>query len=190
MQRIHPYVLVTLAAAATLGAFGVGSVAADGGAPPCAGADLSGLFYKVPGSAGAGQISYALRIRNRSSRACFVSGLPRLQLLGRTGKLLPTHVWPAHPGALAAIRMLLPPGKYAVATARFSPDVPGLGEQVRGACELTAFRARVGPPGGGSGTFVVRLAPPTPVCEKGRMVFSVFTATRTVHLVTAGGRPS
>lgn len=190
MQRTRRYVFVTLAAAATLGAFGVGSGAADGGAPPCTGADLSGLFYAVQGSAGAGQISYALRIRNRSSRACFVSGLPRLELLGRTGKLLPTHVWPAHPGALAAIRVLLAPGKYAVATARFSPDVPGLGEQVRGACELKAFRARVWPPGGGSGSFVARLAPPTPVCEKGRLVFSVFTAMRIVHLATAGERPS
>lgn len=157
------------------------SVAAEAGVPPCAGADMSGLFYVVPGSAGAGQITYALRLRNRSARACFVSGLPRLQLLGRTGKLLPTHVWPAHPGALAAIRVLLAPGKYAVATARFSPDVPGAGEQVSGPCEPKAFRARVWPPGGGSGSFVVRLAPPTPVCEKGRLVFSAVSIQLT-HL--------
>jgi hypothetical protein len=105
-----------------------------------------------------------------------------MQLLGRTGKTLPTRVWPAHPGALAAVRVVLAPGRSAVATARFSPDVPGPGEQVAGACEPTAFRARVGPPGGGSGTFVVSLAPPTPVCEKGRLVFSVFTAPRGAHL--------
>ena len=107
-----------VAVAATVG---VASVAADSGASPCSAADMSGLFYAIQGSAGAGQITYALRLRNRSIHACFVSGLPRLQLLGRTGKLLPTRVWPAHPGALATIRVVLAPGKYAVATARFSP---------------------------------------------------------------------
>jgi hypothetical protein len=111
-------------------------------------------------------------MQNRSARACFVSGLPRLRLLGRTGKPLPTRVWPAHPGALTAIRVVLAPGRAAVATARFSPDVPGASEQVAGPCEPTAFRARVWPPGGGSGSFVVRVAPPTPVCERGRLVFS------------------
>lgn len=142
---------------------------------------MSGLFYAIPGSAGAGQISYALRLRNRSKHACFVSGLPRLQLLGRTGKLLPTHVWPAHPGAQSAIRVVLAPGKYAVATARFSPDVPGVGEQVKGPCEPKAFRARVWPPGGGTGSFVVPVSPPTPVCEKGRLVFSAVGIVRISH---------
>ena len=189
MIGVRSRVFGALAAAVAAGAIGV-SAAASSGVPPCAGADLSGLFYAVQGSAGAGQISYLLRIKNRSLRACSVSGLPRMQLLGRTGRRLLTRVWPAHPGALAAVRVVLAPGKYAVATARFSPDVPGLGEQVAGACELTAFRARIGPPGGGSGTFLVPNAPPTPVCEKGRLVLSVFTAMRIVHLATTGGRPS
>lgn len=142
---------------------------------------MTGLFYAVPGSAGAGQITYALRLRNSSTRACFVSGLPRLRLIGRTGKLLPTRVWPAHPGALTAVRVLLSPGKVALATARFSPDVPGVGEQARGPCEPKAFRAKVWPPGGGSGSFVVRLAPPTSVCEKGRLVFSAVSAVQVSH---------
>lgn len=174
-------ILAALAVAAAVSAFAVSDIAADSGAPPCAGADMTGLFHVVPGSAGAGQITYALRLRNRSSRACFVSGLPRLQLLGRTGKRLPARVWPAHPGALAAIRVLLAPGRYAVATARFSPDVPGVGEQVAGPCEPTAFRARVWPPGGGSGSFVVAMAPPTPVCEKGRLVFSAVGIVKISH---------
>lgn len=171
-------VCAVVAVAATVG---VASVAADAGAPPCSGADMSGLFSAIPGSAGAGQITYALRLRNRSMHACFVSGLPRLQLLGRTGKLLPTRVWPAHPGALAAIRVLLAPGKYAVATARFSPDVPGVGEQVKRPCEPKAFRARVWAPGGGTGSFVVPVTPPTPVCEKGRLVFSAVSTTVASH---------
>jgi hypothetical protein len=169
-----------LAAVLTAAVFSVSS-GASSDVLPCAGADMSGLFYAVPGSAGAGQISYALRLRNRSKHACFVSGLPRLQLLGRTGKLLPTHVWPAHPGALAAIRVVLAPRKYAVATARFSPDVPGVGEQVRGPCEPKAFRARVWPPGGGTGSFVVPIAPPTPVCETGRLVFSAVSTVVVNH---------
>lgn len=167
-----------LAAAA---AFGV-SPGASSYVPPCGGADMSGLFSAVPGSAGAGQISYALRLRNRSKHACFVSGLPRLQLLGKTGRPLPTHVWPAHPGALAAIRVALAPGRSAYATARFSPDVPGVGEQVSGPCESKAFRARVWPPGGGTGSFVVPVSPPTPVCEKGRLVFSAVSTAVVQHL--------
>ena len=169
-----------LAAVVTAAAFSVSSGAGSDVAP-CAGADMSGLFSAIPGSAGAGQISYALRLRNRSKHACFVSGLPRLQLLGKTGKRLPTRVWPAHPGALAAIRVVLAPGKYSVATARFSPDVPGVGEQVAGPCEPKAFRARVWPPGGGTGSFVVPIAPPTPVCEKGRLVFSAVSTVVVQH---------
>ena len=181
MSRARSVVLLATAVAAVAAALGAVSVSADSGASPCTGADLTGLFSAVPGSAGAGQITYVLRLRNRSARACFVSGLPRLRLLGRTGKLLPTHVWPAHPGALAAIRVLLAPGRYAYATARFSPDVPGVGEQVAGPCELRAYRARVWPPGGGTGSFVVPIAPPTPVCEKGRLVFSAVSFVQVTH---------
>lgn len=181
MTRVRVRALAALVATAALSAFAASAVAADSGAPPCDGADMSGLFYAVPGSAGAGQITYTLRLRNRSLSSCFVSGLPRLQLLGRTGKRLPTRVWPAHPGALAAVRVLLMPRELSQATARFSPDVPGVGEQVAGPCELTAFRARVWPPGGGSGSFVVALAPPTPACEKGRLVFSAVSVVRTSH---------
>jgi Protein of unknown function (DUF4232) len=173
-------VALAIAIAVTAGAVGAGTGSSSSVAP-CSRADLSGLFYAVPGSAGAGQTSYALRIRNRSSRACFVSGLPRVQLLSRTGRRLPTRVWPAHRGALAAVRVVLAPKRYAFATARFSPDVPGPGEQARGPCEPTAFRARIGPRGGGSGSFLVAIAPPTPVCEKGRLVFSVFTAMLITH---------
>ena len=181
MSDARTKALAVLAVASVASAIAVSGVAADSGAPPCAGADMSGLFYVVTGSAGAGQITYALRLRNRSSHACFVSGLPRLQLLGRTGKRLPTRVWPAHPGALTAIRVLLAPGRYSVATARFSPDVPGVGEQHAGPCEPAAFRARVWPPGGGNGSFVVPIAPATPVCEKGRLVFSAVGIAHVSH---------
>ena len=164
------------AAVATIAA-ALGSAATAGVTPPCVGRDLSGTFAAVPGSAGAGQISYNLRLRNRSSRTCFVSGLPVLRLVDRLGRPLPTHIAPSHPGALTAVRVLLRPGAYTAATARFSPDVPGTGEQVKGPCERKAYRARVtAPPGGG--IVVVPIVPATPVCEHGSMVLSVLIAGR------------
>ena len=67
-----------LAACAGIAAAIPGSAVAGahGTAAPCAGHDLTGTFAAVRGSAGAGQISYTVRLRNRSTRACFVSGLP------------------------------------------------------------------------------------------------------------------
>src|SRR5205823_10703384 len=107
------------------------------------GSMLTGTFSVVPGSAGAGNIVYALRLANRSRQACFVSGLAGLRLLGRTGRLLPTHVQPAFRGALTAVRVVLRPGARAKATARFSPDVPGPGEPTGKTCEPTAYQVRV-----------------------------------------------
>jgi len=145
---------------------------------PCTAPDLTGTFAGVPGSAGAGNILYNLRLRNRSSHTCFVSGLPGLQLIGRYGRRLPTHVLPSHPGALTAVRVLLRPGGYTAATARFSPDVPGVGEPVAGrSCELPAYRVRVTVPPGGT-SLVVPVLPATPVCEHGSMQLSVLVAGR------------
>jgi Domain of unknown function (DUF4232) len=161
-------------AAATLSALALAAGGPASTVPPCTGAQLSGTFSVVPGSAGAGNIVYALRLRNRSPRTCFVSGPAALRLLGRTGRALPTHVTPAFPGALTAVLVGLRPGAAARATARFSPDVPGPGETGR-VCEPTAYRLRVTPPPGG-GTLVVRVAPPTPVCEHGTMQVSALRA--------------
>jgi hypothetical protein len=163
-----------------LGAAALG-LALGGGGPaatvaPCTGVQLSGTFSVVYGSAGAGSISYALRLQNRSRQACFVSGLAGLRLIGRTGRPLPTHVVPAFRGGLTAVRVVLRSGARAKATARFSPDVPGTGEPVAGRmCEPTADRVRVTPPPGG-GTLVAPVRPPTPVCEHGTIVLSALSA--------------
>ena len=77
-------------------------------------------------------------------------GLPQGRLLGRHGGALPTKIRAAFPGALSAILVTLRPGQSARATARFSPDVPGTGEQTIGACEPTAYRLRVTARGGGT----------------------------------------
>ncbi|MGZ4397397.1 MAG: DUF4232 domain-containing protein [Gaiellaceae bacterium] len=163
-----------LAAGVVLAASASGSPAA----PPCSGASLSGLFSLVLGSPGAGNVVYVLRVRNRSASACFVSGLPAVRLLGLRHQPLPTHAFAARPGQLTAVRVQLAPGAYASASARFSPDVPGVGESGRGACEPKAFFLRVRPQGGGSLLAAVR--PPTPVCEHGGMSFTAFVAGRHV----------
>ena len=76
------------------------------------------------------------------------------------------------PGALTAILVTLRPGQSTRATARFSPDVPGVGEQTVGRCEPVAYSFRV--TGQGGGTTTVKILPPTSVCEHGRLLFSAY----------------
>lgn len=145
------------------------------GAADCAGAQLAGRFAVVPGSAGAGSITYKLTLKNASATPCTVTGLPLGQLLGKTKNKLSTHVRAAHPTQLTAILVTLLPGDSTYATARFSPDVAGTGEQGRGQCEPKAYWFRVRPPGGGTTT--VKVLPATPVCEHGTMYFSAYSTT-------------
>jgi hypothetical protein len=166
MTRLLTLVLVVLAASAT-------SVAAHGEAA-CTGGQLQGTFDVVRGSAGAGNITYKLVLRNVSTHLCTLTGLPQGRLLGKTGKALPTHVRAASPGMLTAILVRLAPGRRTFATARFSPDVPGTGEPTAGTrCEPTAWWFRVS--GQGGGTARVKLIPPTPVCEHGQLLFSAYS---------------
>jgi hypothetical protein len=142
----------------------------------CTGKDLQGTFAAVPGSEGAGNIVYALRLRNASARACAIKGLPQLQLLGKEGVKHPTAAVALHPAQAAATLVTLAPKKTAALTARFSPDVPGPGEQVIGRCEPVSAKLRVTPSGGGS--LIVAIAPPTSVCEHGGMTLSVLARSR------------
>jgi hypothetical protein len=138
----------------------------------CRGSQLQGTFAVVQGSAGAGNITYALRLRNSSKTTCQLTGLPQGRLLGRRGAKLPTLVRAAFPGALAAVLVTLSPGQATRATARFSPDVPGPGEGTKGRCEPTAYTFRV--TGQGGGTTAAKVVPPTSVCEHGRLLFSAY----------------
>jgi Protein of unknown function (DUF4232) len=139
---------------------------------PCWGSQLSGSFRVVYGSAGAGNISYRLTLTNVSAARCFLSGLPHGRLLGKAGSRLPTRVQAAFPAALTAILVSLAHGQSSRASARFSPDVPGVGEVTIGQCEPTAYKLRLAAPGGGTTT--VKIAPPTAVCEQGGMSFSAY----------------
>jgi hypothetical protein len=157
---------------AGLGLLPTGGSAA--GPPMCRGGDLVGAFAAVRDSAGAGNIVYRLRVANHSARICYVTGLPRLQLVDRLHHALPTHVTAAHPGTATGAKIVLLRGEHATATARFSPDVPGPGEPTSGAqCEPTAHAIRFTPSAGG--TLLAPVRPPTPVCEHGGLQVSLFT---------------
>lgn len=140
-------------------------------APRCKGSQLKGTFNVVRGSAGAGNIVYALRLTNTSSKACTLTGLPTVALLAKDKQRLPTHVVAAKPGMLTAVLVTLRHGQRTRATARFSPDVPGVGE-MGSRCEPKSWWLRV--TGQGGGTTTVPVKPPTPVCEHGSLQFSAY----------------
>lgn len=141
--------------------------------PSCTGAQLKGAFAVVPGSAGAGNIVYKLTLRNVSVAPCTLTGLPQGQLLGRTHNPLPTHVHAATPGALTAVLVTLLPGESTFATARFSPDVNGVGDSTKGRCQPISYWFRVRAQGGG--VTVAPVKPPTSVCERGALAFSAYS---------------
>jgi len=166
----HAFLLAVVAALVACGSAGTAT------SPPfCKGTQLVAAFTVIPGSAGAGNIVYRLRVTNTAASACFVSGLPAGTLLGANGKRLPTNVRAAQRGVGTAARIILQHGNAARADARFSPDVPGPGEGAAGkACEPKASIFRVTASGGG--TVDAPLQPPTPVCEHGTLSFSLYTA--------------
>ena len=144
-------------------------------AAPCAAGGLHGAFAVIPGSAGAGQISYRLTLTNTGATRCWLQGVPQVQLLGTTGAANPTNATAAPPAPASPPKVSLAHGASATADARFSPDVPGTGDKNQpGPCEDTSTVLRVTAPGGG--TLDAPVQPPTPVCERGSMSFSVFVA--------------
>jgi len=139
-------------------------------ARPCQGTDVAGTFVVVPGSAGAGQISYVLTLKNTSQSRCALQGVPKATLLGASGSPLPTHVTGSSNirGRLVALE----PGASAVATARFSPDVAGPGDSQGSACQPDAHTLEVTPDGGGPTEVPIR--PPTSVCQQGSLAFEPY----------------
>ena len=139
----------------------------------CTGDAMSGTFNVVPGSAGAGQISDRLTVKNTSPVACYVSGLPNVQLLGANGADLPTQVVADQPGTGAAAKIVLQPNASASADARFSPDVNGTGDSTTGQCQPKSVTLRAS---FGGAPLDVAVKPPTPVCEQGQLRFRLFSA--------------
>ena len=159
--------VISLAAAAVLAAIASAGAAASA-ASPCTSAQVSASMTVVRGSAGAGNIVYRLRLRNVSAVACVVAGRPALRLRDSYGHGLPTHVAATPPGSIGAL-ITLAPGASAGATLRFSPDVPGKGEQTTGACEPVAHSVRVTLASPGHGSLSGPIKPATSVCEHGGM---------------------
>ena len=133
----------------------------------CAG--LTGSFKLVPGSAGAGNVVYALRLHKTGTGTCLLRGLPQVRLLGSGGKPLPTKV--LRDPRFTPKPFVLRAGHTATAQARFSPDVPGPGEGHVGACEPVAHTLRVT---AGGATVVVPMLSARPVCEHGRLSFTPY----------------
>jgi hypothetical protein len=142
-----------------------GSVAS---AKPCMGTQLAAVFALIPGSAGAGQISYTLTVKNSSQSPCSVQGIPQGTLLGASGTPLPTHVKSA--GGVGR-RIVLPPGASATAQARFSPDVAGSGDSQSGTCQPAAHTFQLT---AGGGVTEAAMKPPTSVCQQGTLNFAAF----------------
>jgi len=170
-RRLSTIGLTALAAIALTAASG----ASAGASSPCRPAQLRAAMTVIAGSAGAGNIEYRLLLKNASKATCTASGHPALRLRDAARRYLPTHVTGIPPG-VTAILVTLRPGATASATLRFSPDVPGVGEQTSGPCERTAHSVRVSLASPGSGSLIGRVAPPTAVCEHGAM-----TETNLVH---------
>jgi hypothetical protein len=97
------------------------TAASGGSASPCSANDLTATYRVLPGSAGAGNIVYTLKVTNSSQAACTVSGIPSIAYLDATGAALKSSIYPN--GAGTAALVTLQPGASASADVRFSPDV-------------------------------------------------------------------
>jgi hypothetical protein len=169
--------LAALAAVLASAAFGDAPATAAPLGATCTTGQLAATFSAIPGSAGAGNITYALRLRNVAKVPCSVSGLPQFTLLDAKGHKLPSSQDPLFRGAGAAVLVTLAPGASAWASARFSPDVAGPGEPTTGPCEPTAARVRViAGPGGATATGPVQ--PPTPVCVSGHLTVGLLSTVK------------
>jgi hypothetical protein len=146
----------------------VTTTASVANAKPCAGTDVAAVFTLIPGSAGAGQISYTLTVKNSSQIPCSLHGIPQGTLLGATGTALPTHVKSSGGGGR---RVVLPPGASATAQARFSPDVAGTGDSRSGTCQPVAHAFQLNAAGG---VTEATIKPPTSVCQQGTLNFEAF----------------
>ena len=126
----------------------------------CTGSDVTATFDAVPGSQGAGNIVYALKLTNSSSSPCELA-ITAFQLLDASGNDVPTNTTPPRGTTLLAASESV--GYHA----RFSPDVNGTGDNTNGQCQPTSATLRITLAGGG--TVDAPIQPPTSVCEQGSM---------------------
>ncbi len=159
-----------------------GALAASGGfqaGPPsdCAANEITATFTAIPFSQGAGSVYYLLTLTNRSGAACTLQGPIGLRLLGAHGRPLSTNVRGSVPGSHPVI---LVPGQWAQAQAKFSPDVPGGGE-APGQCEPTAHDLRLTI----AASSLRAPMDPSPVCGHGTIYFEQLQAIAPTPACTA-----
>ncbi len=145
---------------------GVGAGLASASSPHvagCAASHVSGRMKVIRGSAGAGHISYSLRITNNGHTTCALRNHVALRLLKANGSPLPTH----NVNVDASETSTIAPGRSLGAELRFSPDIPGGGEPQHGACEPAAHKVRVRLLAPGGGSLIAPVSPATSVCDHG-----------------------
>lgn len=142
------------------------------GAPhACVPSQLAGRWTGVVGSAGMGQVSSDLALRNTSAWACTVDGYPAFTLYSAVGAALPTRIsFVPAPVPL----LIVQPGGWVHSELRYSANVPSEGELESGPCEPKAAYALVTI--GGGGTVRADLDTAQPVCGRGRVAAKPYTA--------------
>ncbi len=142
----------------------------------CAASRLQMSFSEIPGSQGAGNVVYVLKLHNANRSRCTLSGAPTLKLLGAHHNALSSRVISNGIGKLTTQRAVVPAGANVWLTTRFSPDVPGVGETGPGQCEPTAYDLVLSSKGF-TGSVTAAIKPSTPVCEHGQLQTSVWAHT-------------
>jgi len=124
-----------------------------------------------------GDIDYAATLTNAASHSCTLYGYPGLLLLDAKYAPLPTDALRIPDPAKRLI--ILPAGGIATAFGRFTPDVPGVGDNTTvppggvWVCQPTAVHIQIIPPDETT-HLVVKVTPPTSVCQSGLMQVSAF----------------
>lgn len=136
----------------------------------CSAGQLKATFAPVQGSKTKTVVDYSLRITNTVGE-CAVTGPPVGQLLGRDGRVLPTHILVAKAQPLY---IFLRAGQSAQASAIITRTA-GRGE-LKTRCEPIAYAFRLRGPNG-TGNTVVPLAPHVRVCRRGLLQFTSWGPT-------------
>ena len=132
-----------------------------------------------------GHVEFTLRLTNGSSGTCAVAARPSLQLIGRGGEPLPSHVSPWPPEA-AASPVALRPGTTALAAALVAVDIPGPGDSHRkgGPCQPSAMELRVGT--AGKTSTLVPVQPPISVCQRGSILLKSLVTREPAPKIPSG----
>jgi hypothetical protein len=132
-----------------------------------------------------GHVEFIRRLTNSSTRTCMVPARPSLQLIGRGGEPLSTHVslWPPE---AAMSPVALRPGTTALAAALVAVDIPRPGDSHSkgGPCQPAAVELRVGT--GGKTSTLAPVQPPTSVCQRGSILLKSLVVQEPAPKIPSG----